>query len=52
MQYQIMYICPECGESWEEIWECPCNSECPECECEDIEPASYRLLSPPTEETA
>jgi hypothetical protein len=36
----IQYRCPECGNEWEEIYECACDSEC-DCGCGDIEALSW-----------
>jgi hypothetical protein len=33
----IRYICPACGEDWEEVWECACDSECPKCGARNVE---------------
>lgn len=33
-----------CGEEWEDVWSCACDSECPECGA-DIEPYDYEDLA-------
>ena len=33
-----LYQHVECGAEWMEVWDCGCNSECPECGTKDIEP--------------
>jgi predicted Zn-ribbon and HTH transcriptional regulator len=39
--YRIQYICPNCGHEWEEEYSCACDSECPNCECQNIQASSY-----------
>ena len=34
---QIKYECSVCGCRWEEVWDCTCDSECPDCGQRDIE---------------
>jgi hypothetical protein len=37
----IHYVCPRCGEDWEETWECACDSECGKCGLKNIEALSW-----------
>lgn len=37
----VYYTCPKCDHSWEEEWDCACDSECPECGTENISPFEY-----------
>lgn len=43
-EYLIEYECPECGHKSQEVWDCPCDSECPACGCRDIQASDYRPL--------
>ena len=36
IKYQNFYRC-ECGEEWNDEWDCMCNDKCPVCDSE-IEP--------------
>lgn len=36
------YQCPECQTLWEDVWDCACNDECPNCGIKDIEPYDSR----------
>lgn len=38
----IQYICPRCGQEWEEEWDCACDSECPRCGEENIQASSFQ----------
>lgn len=42
--FEIGYKCPFCGAAWTEEYECACDSECPDCEAESIEPLEWRKL--------
>lgn len=33
-----IYICPECGEEWDDEWESACDDICPYCGARDISP--------------
>jgi hypothetical protein len=37
----IKYVCPNCGHEWEEQWSSACDSECPECDTDNIEATSW-----------
>ena len=38
------YYCCECGEAWEDEWDCMCNDRCPQCDTE-IEPTRSKDIS-------
>lgn len=38
------YEC-DCGATWEDIWSCACDDECPECGT-DIEPSKSVEIAP------
>lgn len=40
----IRYICPYCGEDWEEEYDCACDGVCGECGCKNISPVQSRDL--------
>lgn len=42
--YKISYTCPECGERWEEEWDCACDSECPSCGLKNIEAEDFEKI--------
>lgn len=42
-QYAIQYTC-ECGETWHDLCNCPCDGECPRCGATDIAPTSWELI--------
>ncbi len=31
MEFLNYYICYKCKHNWHEVWDCGCDSECPEC---------------------
>jgi hypothetical protein len=35
--FRNSYRCDQCGEGWEDEWDCACNDRCPKCNAE-IEP--------------
>lgn len=37
-QYRNFYVCPDCGTSWEDIWDAQCDDECPHCQLKNISP--------------
>lgn len=37
----ILYVCPRCAHEWHEEWSCACDSECPECNLENIEATEW-----------
>lgn len=41
---RVFYVCPKCGEEWEEEYSCACDSECGACGCENIEAARWEDL--------
>jgi hypothetical protein len=41
--YESTYT--HCDATWIDVYECPCNSDCPVCGQTDIEPVSYIKLS-------
>ncbi len=43
---RISYECPTCGHQWQEVYECACDSECPECGEGAITAASWEELTP------
>lgn len=38
------YTCPDCGEHWENEYDCQVDDECPECGCRHITPESSELI--------
>lgn len=34
---RVFYVCPRCSHEWDEEYSCACDSECPECNLENIE---------------
>jgi uncharacterized protein (DUF983 family) len=43
-KYTNYYRCPECGEEWQDVWDCKCNDRCPNCNTE-IEPYQSNDIS-------
>ena len=41
--YRKFYRCSECGEEWEDEWDCLCNDRCPQCNAE-IEPHAHEVI--------
>lgn len=35
---ELYYECPDCGEQWTDTYASVVDSDCPVCECQDIEP--------------
>ena len=48
----INYECPTCGHQWTELYECACDSECPECGEGAITAASWTEATPEQVEQA
>lgn len=48
----IQYECPTCGKQWTEVYECACDSECPECGEGAITAASWTEATPEQVEQA
>ncbi len=44
--YWIVYKCPnpDCSHGWREQYDCPCDSECPNCETKNIEAFAYQKI--------
>ena len=38
------YYCSDCGEAWEDEWDCMCNDRCPQCNAEN-QPIHSRDIS-------
>jgi hypothetical protein len=38
MRFRNFYLCPKCGEEWEDEWDCCCDDECPSCGTNNISP--------------
>jgi hypothetical protein len=43
---EITYRCPDCGHTWNEVYESACDSECPECGAGEITALSWVELTP------
>jgi hypothetical protein len=43
--FRNFYICPECGNEWEDEWSCMCDGDCPECCHRHISPEESDDLS-------
>jgi hypothetical protein len=39
------YECDECGTTWEDVWSCGCDDECPGCGA-DISPSVSVFVAP------
>jgi Zn finger protein HypA/HybF involved in hydrogenase expression len=39
--FLIRYRCPNCNNTWEEVWSSACDSECPNCDTGDIQALMY-----------
>lgn len=48
MTYRIKYRHDDCpikpGVEWDDIWDCPCNGQCPECGTKDIEAVDWDVI--------
>jgi len=42
----INYECPTCNTKWNELYECACDSECPECGESDIIASDWTEATP------
>jgi hypothetical protein len=31
LRFENHYYCPDCDVSWDDVWSCQCDDECPEC---------------------
>jgi predicted Zn-ribbon and HTH transcriptional regulator len=40
----ISYKCPKCQHEWQEEWTSACDSECPECETDNIEALDWEEI--------
>lgn len=41
------YDCPVDDKiTWSDVWDCPCNGQCPACHMDDIEPISWEEFKP------
>ncbi len=38
------YECPNCKNTWMDVWECTCDDTCPYCETKNVSPHISRDL--------
>lgn len=43
--FHITYECTDCDVTWQDVWSCACDDECPQCGAA-IEASSYVELEP------
>lgn len=43
--FKNIYECDNCGTTWEDIWSCGCDDECPSCGL-DISPTDSEEIAP------
>lgn len=41
----IDYECPKCGETWQDVWSCACDDDCPGCGA-TIEALDWKEIAP------
>lgn len=41
----VSYRCPDCGEEWDDVWDCACDDECGACGARAITPVSSEPLT-------
>lgn len=47
VDYLNTYQCPKCSHVWNDVWDCGCDDDCPECGNRAITP----VMSEPVSET-
>ncbi len=43
--FRNFYECVDCGTSWEDVWSCACEDDCPNCDT-DMEPFKSIEIAP------
>jgi predicted nucleic acid-binding Zn-ribbon protein len=42
--YLNQYRCPNCGNEWDDVWDCGCDDECAACGTKNISPVESEQI--------